>query len=74
MLGGRSLSWGRQSYRTGDIDFKAASRDGYGNDWPISYEDLVPYYETVEKFIGLSGQAEGLPQLPDSVFPPPPAS
>ena len=71
VLGGRSLSWGRQSYRTGDIDFKAASRDGYGNDWPISYEDLVPYYETVEKFIGLSGQAEGLPQLPDSVFLPP---
>jgi len=71
VLGGRSLSWGRQSYRTGDIDFKAASRDGYGSDWPISYQDLVPYYETVEKFMGLSGQAEGLPQLPDSVFLPP---
>jgi choline dehydrogenase-like flavoprotein len=71
VLGGRSLSWGRQSYRMGDIDFKAASRDGYGDDWPISYEDLVPYYEKVEKFIGISGQAEGLPQLPDSSFLPP---
>lgn len=70
VLGGRSLSWGRQSYRTGDIDFKAASRDGYGEDWPISYADLVPYYETVEKFIGISGLAEGLDQLPDSVFQP----
>lgn len=71
VLGGRSLSWGRQSYRHGDIDFKAASRDGYGEDWPISYKDLVPYYETVEKYIGLSGMAEGLPQLPDSIFLPP---
>ena len=71
VLGGRSLSWGRQSYRTGDIDFKAASRDGYGDDWPISYQDLVPYYEKVERFIGFSGQEEGLDQLPDSVFLPP---
>ena len=71
VLGGRSLSWGRQSYRMGDIDFKAASRDGYGDNWPISYQDLVPYYEKVEKFIGFSGQEEGLDQLPDSVFLPP---
>ncbi len=71
ILGGRSLSWGRQSYRMGDLDFKAASRDGYGDDWPISYADLQPYYEIVEKFVGISGQAEGLPQLPDSVFQPP---
>ena len=71
VLGGRSLSWGRQSYRTGDIDFKAASRDGYGDDWPISYQDLVPYYEKVERFIGFSGQEEGLDQLPDGVFLPP---
>jgi len=71
VLGGRSLSWGRQSYRTGDIDFKAASRDGYGDDWPISYADLEPYYETVEKFIGISGRCEGLDQLPDSIFLPP---
>jgi len=71
VLGGRSLSWGRQSYRMSNLDFKAASHDGYGDDWPISYEDLVPYYEKVEKFIGITGQAEGLSQLPDSVFLPP---
>jgi choline dehydrogenase-like flavoprotein len=71
VLGGRSLTWGRQSYRMGDIDLKAASRDGYGDDWPISYADLAPYYEIVEKFIGVSGQPEGLEVLPDSVFQPP---
>ncbi|WP_031498507.1 GMC family oxidoreductase [Bryobacter aggregatus] len=70
VVGGRSLSWGRQSYRMGDIDFKAASRDGYGEDWPIQYSDLVPYYEEVEKYVGISGLAEGLEQLPDSIFQP----
>lgn len=71
VLGGRSMSWGRQSYRMGNLDLKAASHDGYGNDWPVSYEDLVPYYEKVERYVGISGQAEGLPQLPDSIFLPP---
>jgi choline dehydrogenase-like flavoprotein len=71
VLGGRTNSWGRQSYRMSDLDFKAASHDGYGDDWPISYADLVPYYEKVERYVGISGQAEGLPQLPDSVFLPP---
>lgn len=71
VLGGRSLSWGRQSYRHGDLDFKAASRDGYGDDWPISYDDVKPYYEIVERFVGISGMEEGLPQLPDSIFQPP---
>jgi choline dehydrogenase-like flavoprotein len=71
VLGGRSNSWGRQSYRMGDIDFKAASHDGYGDDWPISYADMVPYYEKVERYVGISGQSEGLDQLPDSVFLPP---
>ncbi|MBI3210420.1 MAG: GMC family oxidoreductase [Candidatus Solibacter usitatus] len=71
VLGGRSLSWGRQSYRMGDIDFKAASRDGYGDDWPISYKDLIPYYEEVERYVGISGRPEGLDQLPDSIFLPP---
>jgi choline dehydrogenase-like flavoprotein len=71
VLGGRSLSWGRQSYRMSDLDFKAASHDGYGDDWPIRYADLVPYYEKVEKYVGISGRAEGLPQLPDSIFLPP---
>lgn len=71
VLGGRSLSWGRQSYRHGDVDFRAASRDGYGDNWPISYQDLVPYYEEVERYVGISGMAENLPQLPDSIFQPP---
>ncbi|MEO8025900.1 MAG: GMC family oxidoreductase [Bryobacteraceae bacterium] len=70
-LGGRTLSWGRQSYRMSDLDFKAASHDGYGEDWPISYADLAPYYDQVERYVGISGQAEGLPQLPDGQFLPP---
>jgi len=69
-LGGRSLSWGRQSYRLSDLDFKAASHDGYGVDWPISLAELAPYYSRVEKYVGISGRAEGLPQLPDSEFLP----
>ncbi|MCS7026055.1 MAG: GMC family oxidoreductase [Bryobacteraceae bacterium] len=71
ILGGRSLSWGRQSYRMSNLDFQAASHDGYDVNWPISYEDLVPYYEEVERYVGISGMAEGLPQLPDSIFLPP---
>jgi len=70
-VGGRSLTWGRQSYRHGDIDFKCADRDGYGINWPISYSDLEPYYDKVEKYVGISGMPEGLPQLPDSNFLPP---
>src|SRR5712692_796630 len=70
VLGGRSLSWGRQSYRMSDLDFKAASHDGYGDDWPISYDEMVPYYEEVERYVGISGNSENLPQLPDSVFLP----
>jgi choline dehydrogenase-like flavoprotein len=69
--GGRSLQWGRQSYRLSNFDFKAKSHDGYGDDWPFSYEDLVPYYEKVERFVGISGREEKLPQLPDSLFLPP---
>ncbi|MBK9314753.1 MAG: GMC family oxidoreductase [Acidobacteria bacterium] len=70
-VGGRSLTWGRQSYRLSDYDFKAASRDGYGQDWPFSYADLEPYYDMVEDFVGISGSKENLPQLPDSKFLPP---
>jgi len=70
-VGGRTIVWGRQSYRLSNYDFKAATHDGYGDDWPISYEDLVPYYERVEDFIGISGSYEKLPQLPDSKFQPP---
>ena len=70
-LGGRSLIWGRQCYRWGDIDFEANKRDGHGVDWPIRYRDLAPWYDHVERFIGVSGSMEGLPQLPDGVFQPP---
>ena len=64
-VGGRTLMWGRQSYRLSDYEFKAASRDGYGEDWPISHAELAPYYERVERFVGISGSTESLPQLPD---------
>jgi len=70
-VGGRSIPWGRQTYRLSNYDFKAASHDGYGDDWPISYEELAPYYDKVEEFIGISGSYENLPQLPDSKFLPP---
>ena len=58
VTGGRTVVWGRQSYRMGDLDFKAASHDGFGVDWPLSYADLVPYYELVEDYVGISGLAE----------------
>jgi choline dehydrogenase-like flavoprotein len=71
VLGGRSLVWGRQSYRLSDNDFKAASRDGYGDDWPIVYADLAPFYDIVEKYVGITGAAEGNEMLPDGQFLPP---
>jgi len=71
ILGGRSLMWGRQCYRWSDLDFEANSKDGVGIDWPIRYKDIAPWYSYVEKFAGISGQAEGLPQLPDGEFLPP---
>ncbi|MFN0119397.1 MAG: GMC family oxidoreductase [Blastocatellia bacterium] len=70
-VGGRSIMWGRQSYRLSDYEFKAASRDGFGLDWPIGHAELEPYYERVERYVGISGQAANLPQLPDSSFLPP---
>ena len=70
-LGGRSLMWARQCYRWSDLDFEANARDGFGVDWPIRYADLAPWYHYVESFAGISGQAEGLPQLPDGKFLPP---
>ncbi|HMG32677.1 MAG TPA: GMC family oxidoreductase [Blastocatellia bacterium] len=69
-VGGRTIVWGRQTYRLSNYDFKAASHDGYGDDWPISFEDLAPYYDRVEEFIGISGGYENMPQLPDSKFLP----
>jgi choline dehydrogenase-like flavoprotein len=70
-VGGRSLMWGRQSYRWSDLDFEANLKDGIAVDWPIRYKDIAPWYSYVEKFIGVSGSKENLPQLPDSEFLPP---
>ena len=70
-VGGRSLIWGRQTYRWSDLDFEANSKDGFGVDWPIRYRDIEPWYSYVEKYIGISGEALNLPQLPDSNFLPP---
>ncbi|ASZ13596.1 GMC family oxidoreductase [Chitinophaga pendula] len=69
-VGGRSLMWGRQCYRWSDVDFEANAKDGHGVDWPIRYRDIEPWYSYVEEFVGVSGQAEGLPQLPDGHFLP----
>ncbi len=69
-LGGRSIMWGRQSYRLSPMDFEANAKDGHGADWPIRYEDLAPWYSHVEKFIGVAGTKEGLEQLPDGEFIP----
>ncbi len=69
-LGGRSLMWGRQSYRLSEMDFAANAKDGHGSDWPIRYADIKPWYDHVEKFIGVAGSKEGLAQLPDGEFLP----
>ncbi len=68
VVGGRTMVWGRQSYRLSDLDFKACSHDGYGQDWPISYNDISPYYDLVENYVGISGAAEGNSALPDGRF------
>ncbi|HTQ65740.1 MAG TPA: GMC family oxidoreductase [Puia sp.] len=70
-LGGRSLLWGRQSYRWSDLDFEANLKDGIAIDWPIRYRDIESWYNYVEKFAGISGSKEGLEQLPDGIFLPP---
>lgn len=70
-MGGKSMLWGKQTYRWSDLDFEANAKDGHGVDWPIRYKDIEPWYSYVEKFVGISGQALGLPQLPDSHFLPP---
>jgi choline dehydrogenase-like flavoprotein len=69
-LGGRSLMWGRQSYRLSPQDFEANAKDGHGSDWPIRYKDIAPWYDHVERFVGISGSKEGLDQLPDGEFLP----
>jgi choline dehydrogenase-like flavoprotein len=70
-VGGKSITWGRQSYRWSDLDFEANLKEGIAVDWPIRYKDIEPWYDHVEEFIGVSGNPEGLPQLPDGKFLPP---
>src|SRR5215831_14905710 len=68
VLGGKTNVWGRLALRLSDYDFKAKTHDGYGEDWPISYKDIAPYYDKVDLYLGISGQKENLPHLPDSLF------
>jgi choline dehydrogenase-like flavoprotein len=70
-VGGRSLMWGRQSYRLSDIDFEANKKESIAVDWPVRYKDIAPWYDYVEDYIGVSGENLGLPQLPDGNFLPP---
>ncbi|AXT50443.1 GMC family oxidoreductase [Aquimarina sp. BL5] len=70
-VGGRSLMWGRQSYRLCDFDFEANKKEGIAVDWPVRYKDIAPWYDKVEEFIGVSGEKLGLEQLPDGQFLPP---
>ena len=70
-VGGKTFCWARESYRFSDNEFKAATRDGYGEDWPFSYKELEPFYDRVESYIGVSGSREGLSQMPDGQFLPP---
>jgi len=70
-VGGRSLMWGRQSYRWSDHDFDANARDGHGVDWPVRYKEVAPWYDYAEKFAGISGNRDGLDILPDGHFMPP---
>jgi len=68
LLGGKTNIWGRLALRLSDLDFQAKSHDGYGEDWPISYKDIAPYYDKVDLYLGISGVKENLPHLPDSIF------
>ena len=70
-VGGRSLLWGRQSYRWSDLDFEANAKDGIAVDWPVRYKEIAPWYDHVEKFAGISGNRDGLAVLPDGQFQPP---
>ncbi|MES1223421.1 MAG: GMC family oxidoreductase, partial [Bacteroidota bacterium] len=69
-VGGRSLMWGRQSYRWSDFDFEANGKEGIAIDWPVRYKDIAPWYDYVEKFAGINGSHENMPQLPDGQFLP----
>ncbi len=68
LVGGKTLFWARMSFRLSDYEFKAKDHDGFGDNWPISYADLAPYYDQVEPIFRVAGRSEGLPQLPDGIF------
>ncbi|WP_223552224.1 GMC oxidoreductase [Aestuariivivens sp. NBU2969] len=70
-VGGRSITWGRQTLRLSDLDFEANKKEGIAVDWPIRYKDIAPWYDRVERFIGVCGETLGLPYLPDGIFTPP---
>jgi len=72
IVGGRTNHFGRIALRYAPVDFRAKSRDGLGDDWPISYDDIAPYYDKVESYIGVFGTRENIPSAPDGVFQPPP--
>jgi choline dehydrogenase-like flavoprotein len=72
IVGGRTNHWGRIALRFAPVDFRAKTRDGLGDDWPITYDDLAPYYDKVESYIGVFGTKENIPSAPDGVFQPPP--
>ena len=71
IVGGRSMLWARACYRWSDLDFEANLRDGHGVDWPIRYKDIAPWYDYVEKFIGVNGNRDGVSVIPDGEFQPP---
>src|SRR5947208_13357673 len=68
MIGGKSLFWARMSFRLSDYEFKAKDHDGFGENWPISYADLAPYYDKVEPIFRVAGRREGFAQIPDGIF------
>lgn len=70
-VGGKSLVWARWTQRWSDLDYEANAHDGHGIDWPIRYADIAPWYSHVEKFVGVAGNRDGLPQIPDSEYLPP---
>jgi choline dehydrogenase-like flavoprotein len=72
IVGGRTNHWARIALRFAEVDFKGRSTDGVGDDWPITYQDLSPYYDSVESFIGVFGSKENIPSAPDGIFLPPP--
>ncbi|HEY2014553.1 MAG TPA: FAD-dependent monooxygenase, partial [Bryobacteraceae bacterium] len=68
LIGGKTLRWGRASWRMSDFEFKCKDHDGFGDNWPLSYSDLAPFYDRVEPIFRVAGRREGFPQIPDGVF------